>query len=903
MLAGLLVASAQCEIVFLDAFNTASGSITNSKPWIDVQGLGWQANPAAPNLQSDGSGHLFALAQSGDGVAGVPLTPIGGHGSLTVSATVRLPLDPADWIGLGFAERIQALDDPGAGSGPWLKVQGDGQVTLMGGPGASNGVAKPGFANQGGPVGLILNYDAFTKTADVAVLIDGATQQLWKSFSFSNSSPEIRPRNLVLQFPKSDALSNRWVSDVTVDWLPRPKPMLSLPSPVPGGSVIDVGTSSGGDDTALIQSALTAAAAKPGGAEVRFSPGATYVVTNGSTVADIPLVLSRATNVLINGNGCRIKITNPRIGFLTLNFCTNVLVQGFTVDYEPLPFTQGVVSTNLALATPSRQAIQFRVDPGYPLPTAPNYLDADAVRSASRWGIIMDPDRPGRCADNRWTLYEYQSAISLGDGYFEVEFPKSNRRLPTIQPGDIWCMVSRWNGSAVFHVHATCQVTFLNLTVYAGAAGAFSGDLCSLVNEINCQVLIGPPPPGATKSRVKSTNADGGYFVDPHIGPWVEGCNFTGLSDDVANANLIPFVISGSVTGLTATLQPGLFVAGGPPRDITADYIQVGDDITFYAGRTGMVLDRARVQSMALPNVTFDHPIAGLNPGPAITNTLLFNHALNASAVYLHNQFRNSRIHGIYCRADNMLIAHNEVSGMGLCAIGAHPALDLAAPNSFIPTNVVILDNYLADCGYSYEGINLSIPDNEPGYALIQLHKAVSTSDNVTQGFEISGIRILNNAFADWRRGAISLHNAADVTVSGNYFTLPLTNNGLMAPTNHVIGDLWACDYASLRFSGNVKGTIPADHQALRQDGKFVPDGTGFIPLTAPRLQIQLAGGDLMLAWTNPVPGFVAQQEDLISTGTNWIDLPIAPSLSGASNVLIFPPPGNNQKFYRLRQR
>src|SRR5438876_8300504 len=105
VLASLVVASAQGEVVFLDAFNTASGSIANSKPWIDVQGLGWKGNPGIGDLQSDGLGHLFSTAQSGDGVAGVPLTPIGAHGSLTLSATVKLPIDPLDWIGLGFADQ------------------------------------------------------------------------------------------------------------------------------------------------------------------------------------------------------------------------------------------------------------------------------------------------------------------------------------------------------------------------------------------------------------------------------------------------------------------------------------------------------------------------------------------------------------------------------------------------------------------------------------------------------------------------------------------------------------------------------------------------------------------------------------------------------------------------------
>ena len=101
-----------------------------------------------------------------------------------------------------------------------------------------------------------------------------------------------------------------------------------------------------------------------GGVEIRFTAGATYVITNGSLTADIPLSLSYATNVVVNGNGCKILITNPRIGFLNVNSCSNVIVQGFLVDYNPLPFTQGVVTHNFLTNTPKEPAIEFQVDAG-----------------------------------------------------------------------------------------------------------------------------------------------------------------------------------------------------------------------------------------------------------------------------------------------------------------------------------------------------------------------------------------------------------------------------------------------------------------------------------------------------------------------------------------------------------
>jgi hypothetical protein len=227
-----------------------------------------------------------------------------------------------------------------------------------------------------------------------------------------------------------------------------------------------------------------------------------------------------------------------------------------------------------------------------------------------------------------------------------------------------------------------------------------------------------------------------------------------------------------------------------------------------------------------------DHPIAGIVNGTYQTNTLVFNNSLNTSAVYLDNQFSNSRIHGIYCRADNMLIAHNSVSGMGLSAISSFPALDLGSPNSFVPTNVVIMDNVLSDCSYSYEAMNNSVPGQEPAFALVELHQTRNGSDDVTNTFGISGIRILHNAFLNWRRAPLSLHNVSDCQVLGNYFGPPITNDDLIPLAYDYIADLWSCDDGSLVLAGNVNGTTIPDAYTIAEDGYYAAVTNAFQSLT-----------------------------------------------------------------------
>ena len=855
------------------------------------------------NWNLDGSGHVYNAAVSAGTIAGVPLIPIGPHGSMTASAVMNLPAGSTEWIGLGFANSNLFLSAPGSGSGPWLQTQGNGTMILYDGAGLNNAAIVPNaFTNSGNPVQAFLTYDAFDGTASAGTISDGVTNLVFNQWPVTNSAGSVAPHYLVLQMSTNlTTPTARWATAATVDWIPRPPPMLALPVAIQQTNFVGP---PGADDVLLISNALNSIGNFAGGTEIRFMAGATYVISNASLVADVPIVLLRATNVLVNGNGCKLLITNPRIGFLGVNNCSNVIVQGFTVDHDPLPFTQGVVTHNFYTSNdvPKESAIEFAVDAGYPAPTNANYLDPNAAR----WGMVMDPTRPGRIADDAWTQVFYNNVVQTNaNGAFKVYLTLS-ARAQTIQPGDLWCMISRWDGSMVFHIFQSTQVTYLSNTICAAAGAAYNGSKCPLMNEINDQIIFGPPPTGATAPRLRTSNADGGIFVETRIGPWVQGCNFFGLSDDAANACVPPYIITNAPPYPTNTF--GVFentASNGTPTSLVAFQAQVGDTLAFFNATNGVVFDRATITAVNLPNITFDHAITNVVPGTYATNTWLINESLNTSAVYLDNQFLDSAFHGIYCRANNMLIAHNTVGGMGKNAICAFPAITTTFLNFFVPTNVVIMDNVLSDEGFSYEAVNNTIPTDQPAYAMIALHKADTASDYVTNGFEISGIRILYNAFLDWRRAPLTLHNATDVNVIGNYFGPPITNDDLVPLTNDVIADLWASDYPNLLFTNNVNATTLKNKDAVAEDGTNVTIAKAFQPPVAPELTATLAGTNLVVSWVSPSPGFVLQQVNGLNGGTNnWMDASNTPWLTGASNVVTLPlASGTPGQFYRTRQR
>jgi hypothetical protein len=901
VIAGLAVANASSEIIFQDFFRQPAGNLSNSVPWIDVQGNGWQSGAVAVSqLALDGQGHLYNSAANAAAAGGIPLVPIGPHGSMTVSALMQLQVGSTESIGMGFGNSNQFLTAAASGSGPWVEVIGTGTINLYGGAGLTNGaIAHNAFTNTGNPVQVFLTYDAFQARATVGTVSGGVTNFVFKEWPVTNTLNVINAKYLIFQLSKNlTAPTTRWLTAATVDWYPRPPPMLTLPVPIQQMNLVGP---PGTNDVLLIQKAFNLVAGSTNATEIRFNSGATYMITNDSQIANIPLTLQNASNVLVNGNGCRILVTNPRIGFFSVNACSNVIVEGFTVDYDPLPYTQGLVTHNFYTGgdVPQELAFEFTLDAGYPSPTNANYLDANAAR----WGLVMDPIRIGRMADASFTAYIYTNVIQTNiNGAYKV-YLQYLGPAKAIKPGDRWNMVSRWEASPVFYANLSYQVTWLNNTNYTGPSFSYGGAYSPLLCEINDQIQLGSLPAGATAPRLRTSDADGGVFADTRIGPWVQGCNFTALSDDVANAAFAPFIATNVPVQPTNTLS--LFqnkMASTAPRPLLAFQAQVGDAVLFFDPTTGTVFDQALITAVNLPNVTFDHAVSNIVAGSYDQNTMLLDRTLNSSAVYLDNQFSNSRIHGIYCRADNMLIAHNTISGMGSSAICAFPLMASGFLNFFVPTNVVIMDNLLSDCSFSQEALYDPIPIAEPSFALVNFHNASINSHYVTNGFEVSGIRILYNAFLDWRRAPLSLHNATDVNVIGNYFGPPLINDGFVPLTKDVIADLWACDYPNLRFTNNVNATTLPNSVAINEDGVAAVVPNAFQLASAPRLSASLGSGNVAVSWVSPAPSFVLQQADRVA-GTGWVDSIVPPSLAGASNLVTLPLSQSSNLFFRARQR
>ena len=88
-------------------------------------------------------------------------------------------------------------------------------------------------------------------------------------------------------------------------------------------------------------------------------------IKKGNYTLNSPITISDAENIEINGNGS--QIVNKRFsGIINLNRCKNVSISNMSFDYDPLPYTQGVIQE----IKDGGRTIVMKPDAGYPTQVA-----------------------------------------------------------------------------------------------------------------------------------------------------------------------------------------------------------------------------------------------------------------------------------------------------------------------------------------------------------------------------------------------------------------------------------------------------------------------------------------------------------------------------------------------------
>lgn len=236
--------------------------------------------------------------------------------------------------------------------------------------------------------------------------------------------------------------------------------------------------------------------------------------------------------------------------------CTNVTLRGLTIDYDPLPFTQGHIT---ALA-PDKAWLEFEIGAGYP--------DHDLEERIE----IYDPATGElRRETTRWTpgferIGERRYRVQKHEGY------RFSEERDTEQVGDVLVTnhrhPERAGGHAIVASHCTA-LTLEDVTIYASPCFAFLEHDCDASTYRRCRVdrrtLADDPVPRA-HPRMRSLNADAFHSTGAARGPALLGCIAKYMGDDAVNIHgTYHYVAASRSNTLRIAVQRELTIRPGDP--------------------------------------------------------------------------------------------------------------------------------------------------------------------------------------------------------------------------------------------------------------------------------------------------------------------------------------------------
>jgi len=453
------------------------------------------------------------------------------------------------------------------------------------------------------------------------------------------------------------------------------------------------------------------------------------------------LVLNGLTDTEIVADGAEMICTETTRA-ISIGNCRNLTLRGLTIDYDPLPFTEGRIT---ALG-PDKAWIEFKLFDGYPEHLVPRIEifdgHTDTLKTTTRYG---------------WQPFE-----SLGNRRYRVAKAKGYTFDPEIdkeEVGDILVTNSSdAPGGQIPHAIVASDCTGLvleDIHLYASNCFSYFETNCDNSTYRRCSIDRRPPatdlkPRG--HRRVRSSDADAFHSKYALRGPQIIGCTARFQGDDCVN-------ICGAYYMLMASRGNQVRLLSAHPLNI-----EVGDTVELVS-YTGERLPDARVTAIAPDGTVTPDEVAFLakqhmnrnnqvalsKPDtPAFALTLdravtLPMGSVIASTRHMGNgflvqdcDFGFNRSRGILIKASNGRVMGNRLTGNWGSAILVTPEwwwLESGSSN-----DVAISGNTIANCGSV--AIQVVAPGGNGQMAPAGAHNRITVADNRISGSPLPTIYV-----------------------------------------------------------------------------------------------------------------------------------------------------------------
>ena len=275
-------------------------------------------------------------------------------------------------------------------------------------------------------------------------------------------------------------------------------------------------------------------------AKVVFAPGKVYRI--GQHTKDLygRVLINRANNLVVEGNGCTLLI-HPSSRAFAVYRSKNIVIRNFKIDYSPLPYTQGRVSKVDA----DNYYLEFKIDNGYPSPVT-------GKEPYKNGGKIVDCITANGKTRKFFQGHSWVKEVKdLGNGTFGVKYDL--RKQEQLKPGDFFCMKLPYPESRLIQNNETkdaaekgefiytntaniaaqqCDGLILeNITSYAAPLMTFVLKGCSRHILRNCSII-------SKDNRIVAGCSDGMHLKGNEHQPRIENCHIERTMDDAIHIKM-----------------------------------------------------------------------------------------------------------------------------------------------------------------------------------------------------------------------------------------------------------------------------------------------------------------------------------------------------------------------------
>lgn len=501
------------------------------------------------------------------------------------------------------------------------------------------------------------------------------------------------------------------------------------------------------------------------------------------------LVINHAEGLTVDGRGTTLVIEDIHSTAVLVAHSKDIVLSGFTVDYDPMPFTQGTVVSRSADGT----HIEFAVHEGYPDLT-PDYLQKHVhifeahTPSWKRLAPDIYPDKVEAIDPRRGRL----------------TLPAGQPHHDQVQPGDR--LVLNYRGSNGILVWQSENVRIRGVTLLAAPGCAVICRFMRGSNRFQFDVHPGPPSPGAVEPRLMSSSADAFNYAFARRGPVLENSTFSFMGDDSVN-------LHGPVLLVTQVISPTELLVAWPYGPEPLDWlIEPGDMVRRLQPGNYAVQSSAAVDSLTLHGKAINEqwelarafwPRIAFELGPTLYRLILREPlnahvgqaldipAVNAPHYRIRNcEFSDHRARGVLLCGSNGIIENCTFRRLKRVGIKIDPDYAYWREAGWVE-NVIVRGNLLEDVGIC--------PDS---WARWQHELGAITvggrQDDARHGLpyppENRNIVIENNTIRRCSVAGIFVRSARDVIIRNNHLSHTNYVNAPAAGADHLLSVEGAID-------------------------------------------------------------------------------------------------------------